>query len=167
MNWIAIVWSGFVATTLAASFFWLVRSLGWTTFSPTIQLGCLLTGDPRLPLTETLGLALLFLLGSTVVPALYGVLFATLTGVSGLAGALLGLAHGLLAGALLPTLGMISACVRSGAIPPPGHFGIRWGWPTPFGVVFGHLLYGGVTGAVMAAFLRPTGEEVMVLIARL
>jgi hypothetical protein len=165
MNWIAIAWSGFVATTLAASFFWLVRSLGWTTFSPTVQLGCIVSRDPLHPLTETLGVVFLFLLGSTVVPALYSLVLADWTGVSGAAGALLGLVHGLVAAALLPTLGMISACVRSGAISPPGYFGVRWGWLTPVGVVVGHLLYGGVTGAVLAAFLRQTGEEVVVLIA--
>lgn len=152
MEWSAVVWSGFVATTLSTAFFWAFRALGLSRFSPTITLGCLVLPNPRLPMTETIGFAILFVLGSTLVPALYAALLSA-SGVSGLgAGALFGAIHGLLAAAALPWFGMISACVRSGALQAPGNFGIAWGHATPVGLVLGHLLYGGVTGAMLAAF---------------
>lgn len=155
ITWSALLWAGLVATTLAAAFFWLLRTFGLTEFSPTSQLGCLFLRNPRLPLTETLGLLLLFALGSTVVPWLYAALLRQAGGVSTVGGALLGLVHGALVVAAFPVLGTISACVRSGFLPPPGRFGLAWGRWTPAGVVAGHLLYGAALGAILAAFLTP------------
>jgi hypothetical protein len=49
-------------------------------------------------------------------------------------------------------IGTVSACVRTGRIPPPGPFGIGWGKPTP-GIIFaGHMLYGAVVAAILAGF---------------
>lgn len=152
MQWIAIVWSGFVATTIAAAFFWVARSLGWTRFSPPVQLGCLLIPDPRRPITETVGFAILFVLGSTAVPALYGAILVAWNGPAWIGGLILGGFAGLAVAAALPLYGTISACVRSGAIPLPGPFGIGWGRPTP-GIIFaGHMIYGAIFAAVYAGF---------------
>ena len=153
--WSAILWAGFVATTLAAACFWVFRTFGWTQLSPSSQLGCLFFGNPRLPLTEVVGLLLLFVLGSTLVAWLYALLLRQTGGVSLGRGALLGLVHGGVAVASLPTLGTISACVRSGFLPPPGRFGLAWGRGTPAGVVVGHVVYGAAVGATLAAFMAP------------
>jgi len=155
ITWSAILWAGLVATTLAAAFFWLLRAFGLTEFSPSTQLGCLFLGNPRLPFTESLGLVLLFVLGSTAVAWLYASLLRQAGGVSLWGGALLGLVHGAVAVAALPVLGTISACVRSGFLPPPGRFGMAWGRWTPVGVAVGHVLYGAALGAILAAFLTP------------
>lgn len=152
MDWFAIVWSGFVATILAAAFFWVVRSFGWSRFSPSLLLGCIFFENPRSPITESAGFLLLLLLGSSAIPALYALAMALLGGPSWPSGAGLGALHGFAAAAALPIVGTVSACIRAGAEPRPGLFGIRWGWPTPLGVVSGHILYGAVTGAVLAAF---------------
>lgn len=152
MDWLVVIWSGFVASALAAAFFWLVRSFGWTRFNPFVQLGCLFFKDPRSPITETAGFLCFILLGSTVIPALYALVLARVAGPSWGSGVALGLLHGAVAAAALPLLGTISACVRAGAESRPGWFGIEWGWPTPVGVMGGHLVYGGVTGAVLASF---------------
>lgn len=152
MDWIAIVWAGFVATTLATAFFWLGRSLGWTEFSPPVQIGCLVIPDPRRPVTETVGFILIFLFGSTVLPALFGVILAAWAGPAWIGGLILGGVWGLAVAAALPVYGTISACVKSGSIPIPGPFGIGWGKPTP-GVVFaGHMIYGAIFAAVHAGF---------------
>ncbi|HEX2188012.1 MAG TPA: hypothetical protein VHG51_03890 [Longimicrobiaceae bacterium] len=153
--WSAIFWAGFVATTLAAACFWVFRTFGWTEFSPTTQLGCLFFGNPRLPLAESVGLVLLLALGSTVVAWLYAALLRQTGGVTLGGGALLGLVHGALTVAVLPVLGTISACVRSGFLPPPGRFGLAWGRGTPAGVVAGHVVYGAAVGATLAAFMAP------------
>lgn len=152
MDWLAITWSGFIATTLAAAFFAVVRSFGWSRFSPAVQLGCIFFKDARSPLTETVGFVLFVLLGSTLIPALYALAFGVTAGPGWLAGVVLGTLHGLVVAAALPVLGTISACVRAGSEPPPGWFGIEWGWRTPVGVVGGHSLYGAVTGTALASF---------------
>lgn len=152
MDWFAIGWSGFVASVVAAAFFWLLRSLGWSRFSPSIQLGCLFFRNPRSPMTETVGFLIFLLLGSSLIPAAYAYLMAVVDGASWSAGAGIGAIHGFAVAASLPLLGTVSACVRAGTEPRPGRFGIEWGWPTPIGVVTGHLVYGSVIGAVLASF---------------
>lgn len=152
MDWIAIVWSGFVATTLATSFFWLGRSLRWTEFSPPVQLGCLIIPDPRRPITETVGFLLIFAIGTTVLPALFRAFLGFWTGPAWVGGLIFGGVIGLVVAASLPVYGTISACVRSGVIPNPGPFGIGWGRLTP-GIIFaGHMIYGAIFGAVFAGF---------------
>jgi hypothetical protein len=152
MRWMAIVTAGFIATTLAAAFFGVVRSLGWTRLSPSILLGCLLYENPDSPIADTVGFLLLLLLGSTLVPMLYGLVFAAWIGPSWWTGMTLGAVHGLATTAMLPVVGTISACVRRGALPPPRRFGVGWGRFTPAGLVAGHLIYGAVVGATLAGF---------------
>lgn len=149
---ITVAWAGFVAIVFAAAFFWLLRSFGVTQFSPTVQLGCLFLRDPRHPATETVGFVLLLLLGSTLVPALYAMLFAAASGPSWGLGLLVGAVHGALTVAALPALGTISACIRAGRMEAPGRFGLDWGRLTPVGIVLGHALYGAVCGAILANF---------------
>jgi hypothetical protein len=100
-------------------------------------------------------MVLFFALGSTAVAWLYAAVLDRVGGVSLGGGALLGLLHGGIAVAALPVLGTISACVRSGFLPPPGRFGLAWGRGTPAGVVVGHVVYGATLGATLAAFLTP------------
>lgn len=145
-------WAGFVATMLQLAYFGLVHSFGLSRFSPTVQLGCIFLRNPRSPSTDTLGYVLLVVLGSTVVPLLYALVLGAWSGPSWSAGLLLGGVHGALVAAALPGLGTISACIRSGALPAPGPFGIEWGKFTPANVVLGHVLYGGVAGAILAGF---------------
>ncbi len=152
MEWIAVGWAGFVATLLQLAYFGLVYSLGLSRFSPTVQAGCLFLRNPRSPSTDTLGYLLLAVLGSTVVPWIYALVLDSMGGPSARAGLALGAVHGVIVAAALPGLGMISACVRSGALPAPGLFGVRWGRFTPANVLLGHLLYGGVAGAILAGF---------------
>ena len=152
MDWFAIGWAGFVATTLAAAFFWLLRSLGWTRFSPSVQLGCLFFRDHRSPLTETVGFLLLLTLGSTLVPAIYSTLLAQLGGATAPRGFAVGFAHGLVAAALLAPVAAVSPCVRAGDFPAPGRFGLAWGRVTPGGLVLGHALYGAAVAAILEAF---------------
>ena len=148
----AVLWAGFVATVLAAVWYWLVRAVGLTSFSPTVQLGCLVLRDPRGPVTETTGLVLFLALGSSLIAVIYAGLMRSMGDVSWSAGAIIGVIHGFLFVALLPVLGMADACVRSGRAPRPGRWGLHWGRPTPVAVVVGHALYGAVLAAVLGAF---------------
>jgi hypothetical protein len=152
MNWVAIAWAGLVASTFATAFFWLARSFKWTRFSPSIELGCFITGDPRRPITETIGFAILFLIGLLAVPALFGAFLGWWSGPPWIGGLVLGGFIGLAGAAALPMLGTISACVRAGLTPPPGPFGIGWGKPTPGIIVAGMMIYGAIVAAVLAGF---------------
>lgn len=159
IRWDIVVWSGFVATTLATSFFWATRSVNLTQFSPTVQVGCLFFDEPRKPATEATGFVVLFVLGSTLVPAAY-LLLLRAWGMPLLYGAAgLGAAHGFLFVAVLPLIGTVSACVRRGHIPKPGVAGIHWGWATPAVILAGHVLYGGILGAVFTAFMTESSAS--------
>jgi hypothetical protein len=151
MSWSVIMWAGFAATVLSASTFWLWRSLGWTRFSPTTQLGCLFVREPNVPLTDTVGLLLFISVGSTVVAAAYARLLAIVPVEGWLAGAVAGLLHGLAAAAVLPVWHRLTACGRSGRLPDPGRLGVRWGRGTPAALAVGHAAYGAVLGAILAA----------------
>ena len=151
-SWTAVFWAGFVASILAACAFWVFRTFGWTLFSPTSQLGCLIFDDPRLPMTETVGVGLFLALGTTVVALAHAWLLALFGGPGWGTGILAGLLHGAATTAALPWLARLSRCVRQGRLPQPGRFGLDWGRATPAAVVAGHVVYGGILGAVLAAF---------------
>ncbi|HEX8431202.1 MAG TPA: hypothetical protein VF625_07935 [Longimicrobium sp.] len=157
MSWSATIWAGFVASVLAACVFWLFRNLNLTQFSPTGVLGCMFHDEPRVPVTETVGLVLYMLLGVTLVAAAYGWLMAGLGGVGWDAGVVVGAVHGAATVAALPWLGRVNRCVKKGRVPAPGAWGLGWGASTPPAVVLGHMVYGGVLGAVMAGFLSGGG----------
>ena len=152
MSWSATLWAGFVASVLAACVFWLFRTFNLTLFSPTSQLGCLFHDEPRVPVTETVGLALYLLLGVTAVAAVYGALMGAVGGAGWDAGVVVGAVHGAATVAALPLLGKASRCVQKGRLPHPGRFGLQWGASTPAVVMLGHMVYGGVLGAVLAGF---------------
>jgi hypothetical protein len=146
----AMALAGFVSIVLAAAFFWLLRSLGVTRFSPGLQLGSIVFREPRHPGAETLGFILLLVLGSLVLPPIYAAIFEISRGASMRTGLAAGVAQGALTAAALPLLGMISAAVRAGVVPRPGPFGVHWGRATALVVVAGHALYGAVLGAILA-----------------
>lgn len=153
IRWDIVVWSGFVATTLATSFFWVTQSVKLTQFSPAVQIGCLFLDEPQKPATEAAGFLVLFIFGSTLVPAAYLLLVRHWDLPMLYGAAVLGAVHGALVVAILPMLGIVSACVRSGHLPKPGIAGVHWGWATPAVILAGHALYGAILGAVFTAFL--------------
>ena len=152
MNWVAIIWSGFVASIMAIAFFWIGRSLRLTSFSPTIHVGCFFNADPRQPLTDTMGFIVLVVLGSTAGPALYQTLLRSSGAEPWVLGLVTGGILGLVIAAALPVLGTISACVRTGRLPKPGRFGLALGRATPAIVVGGNMVYGAVVAAILSAF---------------
>jgi hypothetical protein len=148
--WSGIVWAGFIASVLAACVFWLFRALDLTRFSPTSQLGCLLFDDPRLPITETVGVLIFLVLGTTVTAALFAGIMRMLGGPGWISGAGAGVLVGLAVAGALPWLARVNRCVRMGRLPPPGRMGLAWGRATPVALVVGSAAYGGVLGAVLA-----------------
>lgn len=152
MNWVALVSAGFFATTLALVFFALARSVGLTKLDPTADVGGLVTRDRDHPLSDTVGMAVSFLVGSVPLPALLTTLLSGWTGPAAAGGAIAGGFLGLLVGFALSVAGMIRAQPRFGAPRVPGPFGIGWGKATPGVIVAGCMLYGAVAAAVLAGF---------------
>lgn len=150
MNWVAVVWSGFVGIVVALAFYAAARSFRWTRFDPMSYLGSVFVANPRHPAASILGFILLLLVGSTVVAFVYAALFEVLPRPWWAAGLAVGLLHGLLTAAALPIFGTISASVRAGFISPPGRLGTEWGWLTPGVLAAGHGIYGAVCGAILA-----------------
>lgn len=148
-TWGNVIWAGFAAGVLAACVFWLFRSFEWTSFSPATFLGCLFTGNPQLPLTETVGLVLFLGLGSTVLAALHAWLMYLLGGAGWGTGTLVGVLHGAAVVGAMPWLGRVNRCVRARRLLPPGRFGLGWGRLTPLAVVVGYTVYGAVLGAIL------------------
>lgn len=152
MTWVAIVASGFVATVFSSAFFWIGYSLRLTEFSPSVLLGCWITGNPRKPITETVGFLVLLVAGTTLVPILYRALLETWSGPAWIGGLTFGGFLGVITAAALPLYGRTSACVKSRMLPAPGPFGIEWGRATP-GIIFaGQMIYGSVVAAMLAGF---------------
>lgn len=152
ISWSVLLWSGVIATTFAAATFWAFHNLGWTRFTPGTMLAALMFRDVRAPLAETVGQVVFFVLGSVVLPWGYGYLFALVGGPGTWTGGALGALHGLVVALIMPVFGTISASVRHGRESPPGWLGLGWGKATPFSLLVGHLVYGGVLGASLAAF---------------
>ncbi len=152
MNWVALASAGFVATTLTLAFFALVRILGWTTLDPTGAVGASLTRRAGHPLSDTVGFALLLLIGSTALPALFATALSSWSGPAAAGGAILGGFLGLLIGLGITLYGTISAQSWRSTRDGPGPYGIGWGKPTPALIVAGSMLYGAVVAAVLAGF---------------
>jgi len=144
-------WAGFIATTLGAAAFWIVRAQGITRLSPTRHLGGFFFRDPYRPQTDAVGLVILYAAGTFFLPVLYGMVLEQVGWVTWQAGAALGLLIGVVLAALLPITARAVRAIRSGLMPEPGQFGLEWGWGTPLGIVLAHVVYGGVVMAVLTA----------------
>jgi hypothetical protein len=64
-------------------------------------------------------------------------------------GALLGLAHGLLAALLLPVAARLNRHVRSGELQGPGFAGLAYGRLTPLALILAHVVFGIWVGLVL------------------
>ncbi len=128
---------------LAAFAYW----RGLTRLRPAATLGgLLLRGRSPSGLRTVLGGIAHFLLGTLAFPAVYALVFE-LAGRSDVAvGALVGAAHGALAGLLLPVL-WPAARQEDGA----GLFGWRLGAATPPALIAAHVLYGVLLGYIYVA----------------
>lgn len=150
-TWGNIIWAGFAASVLAASAFWLFRTLGWTQVGMMSFLGCFVGEDPRVPLTETLGFVLFLGLGTTILAVVYTWAMQGLGGAGWGTGSLVGMLHGAALVAALPWMARVNRGVRAGRIPQPGRAGLQWGKAAPAGVVMGHVVYGAVLGGILGA----------------
>lgn len=136
------MWSGLIALFISTWLLMILRKLEVTQYLPRAYWSCGLFGGTANAALLFAGLLRMILL-ITLVPVVYALIFARLHDASALNGALIGIAHGALAGAVLPL-----AARRCGATLAPGLLGWRLGKATPLVLLFVHAAYGAVLGYV-------------------
>jgi hypothetical protein len=151
---------------------------GWVTFGPvatvvltTIMVGAQLAGLTRLDLPLMLGTVItgdpdrgrfigffLHLVAGQLFAIFYGLAFAALGRTEWWLGALFGVVHATVAGAvlvpLLPSIHPRMATERTGPrstaiLEPPGLMALNYGWSTPLVAIVAHVGYGTVLGLFM------------------
>jgi hypothetical protein len=112
--------------------------------------GCIVLGRSEGMGAWLAGMAVHLAMGSVLALG-YALIFAVVWGqASWTTGALIGLAHGLAAGAGFPMLDRMNPCVRDGRMRGFGLFGRGYGWMMTAGLLMGHIVYGAIVGWLYA-----------------
>ena len=163
--------AGFVATIVMSAMMRMATAAGMTQMPPMpLVTGAMLSGDRDTAVK--LGSVIHYLMMGTVVFGIvYAGVFAAVGNASLLTGALIGLAHGVVVGAMAmpmmpamhPRMGAVPAPVGAGGaaardadevhLSAPGFFGVQWGAMTPVGLLLGHVVYGLVAALVYQTFV--------------
>lgn len=148
MAWLLALWAGVAATAVITWIGALARWNAATRFHPARFLGCL--ARPGARGAPAAGWLLYVAGGCFVLPLLYTAAFEAIGEADAVVGCVLGLVHGLAAGAALPFAGRPNPCLRANDLAAPGLFGHRLGSWTPIGFLGLHILYGGLLGYIYA-----------------
>ena len=155
ITWHTIVASGFVATIVLTCMMAAVTGLGWSRLNLSLVLGTVVTADRERAILWGM---LINLAAGWLISGIYAAIFETIDHAGILAGATLGTLHGLAVVAiLLPVLPSIHprmASEFSGPTPharlePPGFMGLNYGRWTPLAIIFVHMVYGALLGALL------------------
>jgi hypothetical protein len=155
MDWSGWVTFGPVATVVLTTIMVGAQLAGLTRLDLPLMLGTVITGDPDRG--RFIGF-FLHLVAGQLFAIFYGLGFAALGRSGWWLGALFGVVHATVAGAvLLPLLASIHprmaterAGPRSTAIlEPPGLMALNYGWSTPLVAIVAHVGYGTVLGLFM------------------
>jgi uncharacterized membrane protein YagU involved in acid resistance len=156
--------AGLTGTVVMSAMMALATAGGMTRMPPMpLVVGSMLSGDPRT--AKRIGVVIHFvLMGTLVFGIAYAALFAGLESATVSTGALIGLAHGVVVGAvampMMPAVhprmtassvaGQAAVDTSSGTVTlsAPGMFGSNWGAMTPVGLIAGHVVYGVVVALV-------------------
>lgn len=155
--------AGLVGTGAMSAMMQLAASMGLTRMPPMpLVIGSMMSGDKEK--ASRIGLMIHFVVMGTLVFGIgYAALFAAFDDASIGAGALIGLVHGVVVGAMaMPMMAAIhprmaasagsagSVTVEGGqvSLSAPGVFGTRWGGMTPIGMIAGHVVFGVVMALV-------------------
>ena len=142
ISWTLILWSGLTALVISTWLLMLLRSLGATRYLPRAYWSCALfagTGNASLILAGLLRMIAMI----AVFPFLYAAVFVYTGRAEAIIGLMIGLAHGLLAGLMLPL-----AARRCSGANPPGLLGFNLGKLTPLVLLFVHAVYGSLIGYI-------------------
>lgn len=161
--------AGLVATVVMSAMMKMSSAAGMTQMPPMpLVTGSMLSGDRDTAIR--IGVVIHYIMMGTVVfGLLYAAILSAVGGAAVLTGALTGLAHGVIVGAIgmpmMPAMHPRMGAVPTPAggsgrqidgeldLPAPGLFGVRWGAMTPAGLVIGHVVYGLVFAVVYLVFV--------------
>lgn len=167
---LAALAAGLAATVVMTALMTMATRAGLTDMPPMpLVTGAMMTGDRRQAMA--FGAVVHYLvMGTAVFGSLYGALFVAIGDASWWIGALIGVAHGLVVGAMFmpmmptlhPRMSRSAAPARTGLdratvteqpdgevrLAAPGFMGKDWGAMTPAGLVMGHAVYGVVAALV-------------------
>jgi hypothetical protein len=144
-----LITSGLTAYILSSWLLVLVRLLGVTRYAPRAYWACSLFGSVRSAamfggrVARALALALF-------IPTAYAIVFEIIGNADVPVGAVLGVAHGIAVGVLLPVIARRPRCTSA---PHPGLFGWRLGAATPLLLLFVYGVYGATLGWVYVVVL--------------
>ncbi len=146
IDWMNAAGAGVIGALVLALMTDLTRVVGLIDANLTRYQGCLLLGRSEGTVPWLAGLAMHLAMGALLAIG-YAVLFAMVwREANWIAGAVLGLVHGMVAGAGFPVLDRLNSCVRDGRIRAFGAFGRGYGWMMTAGLLAGHVVYGAVIG---------------------
>lgn len=162
--------AGLAGTIAMTAMMKMAAAAGMTRMPPmSLIQGAMVSDDPKR--ANGIGMvAHLAMMGTVVFGILYALLFAGFGTASWLAGATIGLVHGLVAGGMaMPMMGSMHPRMEGAAaftgttswtaeegrlrLREPGLFGRNYGGTTPVGIVAGHVLYGLIAALVYAALV--------------
>ena len=142
ISWTLVLWSGLTAVTISTWLLMVLRSMGATLYLPRAYWSCGLfagTGNASLIFAGLLRMIAMI----TVIPFIYAAVFVYTGRAEAIVGLMIGLAHGMLAGMMLPL-----AARRCTGAKAPGVLGWNLGRATPFVLLFVHAVYGSVIGYI-------------------
>lgn len=146
INLMSAVGAGMVGAVVLALMTDLSRGIGLVEANLTRYQGCIVVGRSEGRKAWLAGMAMHLTMGALLATG-YAVLFALVwSQASWTTGALIGLVHGLAAGAGFPMLDRMNPCVRDGRVRAFGLFGRGYGWLMTAGLLTGHVVYGAIVG---------------------
>lgn len=142
ISWPLLLWSGMTAIIVSTWLLMLLRSLGVTRYLPRAYWSCAFFGGAG-NISLIFGGLLRMIAMTAFIPFVYAAIFTYTGRAEAVIGAMIGLAHGLIAGMALPY-----AARRCASAKPPGFMGWNLGRATPVVLLFVHAVYGSLIGYI-------------------
>lgn len=161
--------AGLIGTGVMSALMAMAASMGMTKMPPMPLLtGSMMSGD-RAKASRMGTMVHYIVMGTVMFGLVYAGLFTAIGSASVVVGVGIGLAHGVLVGAMaMPMMALVHPRMSeaSGAdravvteeageirIAAPGFFGIKWGVMTPMGMIVGHVVFGVVVALIYDALV--------------
>lgn len=146
IDWIGALGAGLVGGVALMLMTDASRMMGLIDANLSRYQGCIVLGRSNGVAPLVAGVAMHLVMGSVLALG-YALAFSVVWGeATWMAGALLGTAHGVVAGAGFPLLDALNPCVREGHIRGFGLMGRGYGVFMTLGLLAGHVIYGALVG---------------------
>ncbi len=151
INWIDAIGAGVLGTLAMTLMTDASRMMGLVRADLSRYQGCIAVGRSEGIVPLLVGLGAHLAMGAVLAIG-YALVFALVWGeATWIWGALIGAIHWFPAALGFPVLDAMNPCVRDGRIPSFGAFGRGYGPMMVLGLLFGHVAYGAIVGALYTA----------------